>query len=97
MPILQHIFSCTLPSMLRLILTHNLVCSFSQLFKLCCQDAEKESYFDTDNVEDLGFNYQEIGVLKKHMAKVEEMKERTHMLLVASPTKKEHSVHLQKC
>ena len=56
-----------------------------------------ELYELLKEVEDLGFDCPEIGVLKERAAKAEEMKERARTLLAASPTEEERSVHLQEC
>ncbi|THH17433.1 hypothetical protein EW146_g3372 [Bondarzewia mesenterica] len=56
-----------------------------------------ELYALLEEVEDLGFDCPEIGVLKAHAAKAEEAKKRAHALLAADPSEEERDTYIQEC
>ncbi|KAI9464290.1 jumonji superfamily protein [Russula earlei] len=56
-----------------------------------------EIYALLNQVEDLGFDTPEIGLLKTHAAKAEDIKARARSLLTATPTERDREAYLQDC
>jgi histone demethylase JARID1 len=56
-----------------------------------------EIYALLNQVDDLGFDTQEIGILKTHAAKAEDIKARAPSLLTAIPTEHDCEAYLQDC
>ncbi|KAH8984229.1 PLU-1-like protein-domain-containing protein [Lactarius akahatsu] len=56
-----------------------------------------EIYALLGQVEDLGFDTQETGILKTQAAKAEDMKARARSLLTATPTERDREAYLQDC
>ena len=56
-----------------------------------------EIYALLNQVEDLGFDTPEVGILKTHAAKAEDIKARARSLLTATPTEPDREAYLQDC
>jgi [histone H3]-trimethyl-L-lysine4 demethylase len=56
-----------------------------------------EIYALLSQVEDLGFDTHEIGILKSHAAKAEDIRARARSLLTATPTERDREAYLQDC
>ncbi|KAI0287615.1 PLU-1-like protein-domain-containing protein [Russula brevipes] len=56
-----------------------------------------EIYALLSQVEDLGFDTPEVGILKTHAAKAEDIKARARSLLTATPTERDREAYLQDC